>query len=119
MAGRREDARFITGRGRYLDDIEVPGALWAAFIRSPHAHARVRAVEGNGEQVFTAADIAGLEGLRPYQPANMQTGEPFDCEPHPLLAQDTARYAGQPVAFVTGRTPERGSGRGGPGAGCL
>ena len=106
MAGRREDGRFITGQGRYLDDIEVPGALWAAFVRSPHAHARIRAVEGNGVRVFTAADIAGLEGLRPYQPANMQTGEPFDCEPQPLLAQDRARYAGQPVAFVTGRTPE-------------
>ena len=36
----------------------------------------------------------------------MQTGEPFDCEPQPLLARDTARYAGQPVAFVTGRTPD-------------
>ena len=106
MAGRREDARFVTGRGRYLDDIEVPGALWAAFLRSPHAHARIRAVKGNGVQVFTAADIAGLGGLRPYQPANMQTGEPFDCEPQPLLAEDTARYAGQPVAFVTGATPE-------------
>ncbi|MYE00115.1 MAG: xanthine dehydrogenase family protein molybdopterin-binding subunit [Alphaproteobacteria bacterium] len=106
VAGRREDARFVTGRGRYLDDIEVPGALWAAFLRSPHAHARIRAVEGNGGQVFTAADIAGLEGLQPYQPANMQTGEPFDCEPHPLLAQDRARYAGQAVAFVTGRTPD-------------
>ena len=105
MAGRREDARFVTGRGRYLDDIEVPGALWAAFVRSPHAHARVRAVESDGVQVFTAADIARLEGLRPYQPANMQTGEPFDCEPQPLLARDTARYAGQPVAFVTGATP--------------
>ncbi len=106
MAGRREDARFVTGRGRYLDDIEVPGALWAAFVRSPHAHARIRAVEGNGAQVFTAADIAGLGGLRPYQPANMQTGEPFDCEAQPLLARDTARYAGQPVAFVTGATPD-------------
>ncbi len=106
MAGRREDARLVTGQGRYLDDIEVPGALWAAFLRSPHAHARIRAIEGNGAQVFTAADITGLKGLRPYQPANMQTGEPFDCEPQPLLAQDRARYAGQPVAFVTGRTPD-------------
>ncbi|MCY4503075.1 MAG: hypothetical protein OXE57_16110, partial [Alphaproteobacteria bacterium] len=58
MAGRREDARLITGRGRYLDDIEVQGALWAAFLRSPHAHARIRAVEGNGVEVFTAADIS-------------------------------------------------------------
>ena len=106
MTGRREDARFITGRGRYLDDIEVPGARWAAFLRSPHAHARIRAVEGNGVEVFTAADIPELEGLRPYQPANMQTGEPFDWEPQPLLARDVASYAGQPVAFVTGGTPE-------------
>ena len=106
MAGRREDTRLVTGRGRYLDDIEVPGALWAAFLRSPHAHARIRSVEGGGVRVFTAADIAGLQGLRPYQPANMQTGEPFDCELHPLLAEGRARYAGQPVAFVTGATPE-------------
>ena len=106
MAGRREDTRFVTGRGRYLDDIEVPGARWAAFLRSPHAHARIRAVEGNGVEVFTAADIPDLEGLRPYQPANVQTGDPFDWEPQPLLAAGRARYPGQPVAFVTGRTPE-------------
>jgi len=105
VAGRREDARFVTGQGRYLDDIDIPGAAWAAFLRSPHTHARIRMIEGNGVEVFTAADIADLGGLRPYQPNNMQTGEPFDCEPHPLLARETARYAGQPVAFVTGRTP--------------
>ena len=106
MAGRREDARFVTGRGRYLDDIEVPGACWAAFLRCPHAHARIRAVEGNGVDVFTAADIEDLVGLRPYQPANVQTGEPFDYEPQPLLARGVAVYAGQPVAFVTGATPD-------------
>ena len=41
---RREDARFITGRGRYVADIDVPGQLHCAFVRSPHAHARVHAI---------------------------------------------------------------------------
>ena len=106
MAGRREDARFVTGRGRYLDDVEVPEAVWAAFLRSPHAHARILAVEGNGVEAFTAADIEELGGLKPYGAANVQTGEPFDYEPQPLLARDTTRYVGQPVAFVTGATPD-------------
>ena len=41
---RREDARFIQGRGRYVDDIHLPGTAWCAFVRSPHAHARIRSI---------------------------------------------------------------------------
>ena len=106
MAPRREDARFVTGRGRYLDDIDIPGAAWAAFVRSPHAHARIRSIRaGEGVTAFTAADIADLQGLLPYQVANVQTGEPFDYRPQPLLAAEAVRYAGEPVAFVVAETP--------------
>jgi len=41
---RREDVRFVQGRGRYVDDVILPGTAWCAFVRSPHAHARVRSI---------------------------------------------------------------------------
>ncbi|MBI4627734.1 MAG: hypothetical protein HY729_03400, partial [Candidatus Rokubacteria bacterium] len=61
---RKEDLRFLTGRGRYLDDVGVPGALHAAIVRSPHAHARVRGIDARAARalpgvvaVLTAADL--------------------------------------------------------------
>ena len=41
---RREDVRFVQGKGRYVDDIVMPGIAWCAFVRSPHAHARIRSL---------------------------------------------------------------------------
>ena len=43
---RREDPRFITGRGTYVDDVKLPGMTYAAFVRSPHAHAKLKAIDG-------------------------------------------------------------------------
>ena len=108
MAGRREDIRFVTGTGTYLDDLEYGGAAHAAVLRSPHAHARIRGVDtGRADAllVLTAGDIGHLDGLHPYQPANMQTGEAFAYGPQPLLAQGTVRYVGEPVALVVAGTP--------------
>ena len=66
---RREDARLITGRGRYLDDIGA-GALAAAFVRSPHAHARVVDVDVDGADVRTVEGLAAGDGtLHPVQEA--------------------------------------------------
>ena len=47
---RSEDYRFLTGHGRYIDDIEVPGALHACFVRSPHAHARITSIDSTAAQ---------------------------------------------------------------------
>src|SRR5438034_9481967 len=47
---RREDPRFITGRGSYVDDLKIPGMTYAAFVRSPHAHARIRRIDTRSEE---------------------------------------------------------------------
>lgn len=100
---RREDRRFLTGRGRYLDDIAVPGALHVCFVRSPHAHARILsidvsvALEAEGVvAAFTGADLAAwtapfrmapaIDGLLPVEFTALPTGK--------------ARFLGDPVACV-------------------
>ena len=110
---RREDARFLTGHGAYLDDLPFPGALRAVVLRSPHPHARLlgiateaaRAVPGVAA-VLTASDLAadGIGPLLPTAPANPHTGAPFAFAPQPLLAADLVRYVGEPVALVLAET---------------
>ena len=115
---RKEDPRFLTGASCFTDDIAPAGQLHGAVVRSPHAHARIRAVDvaaarsASGVRlVLTAADIEG-EVARPI-PSFSRT-PPFDirgtdgatapeAEQFPL-AQETARYAGQPVVFVVAET---------------
>jgi carbon-monoxide dehydrogenase large subunit len=96
---RREDDRILRGGGRYLDDLERPGLLHAAFVRSPHARARIsRVTAPPGVTMLGAADV---EGTLPVQsPPGVDHAE----APHPLLAGAEARYAGQPVALVLARS---------------
>jgi len=110
---RREDARFVSGRGAYLDDLAFPGVAHAVFLRSPHAHAEVRGVETAAAAalpgviaVLTAVEAAadGLKPLPPFVIANTVTQEPFAWDAQPLLAEDRVRYAGQPVALVVAET---------------
>nr|WP_294519213.1 xanthine dehydrogenase family protein molybdopterin-binding subunit [uncultured Rhodopila sp.] len=109
---RREDARFVTGRGAYLDDLRFDGAAHAVFLRSPHPHARIACIDTSRANVpgvlaiLTAADAAadGLRPLRPTIEANVQTAEPFRFLPQPLLAPDIVRYVGEPVALVVAET---------------
>jgi carbon-monoxide dehydrogenase large subunit len=101
---RREDARFLTGRGRYTDDITLPGTTHAAFVRSPHAHARIRSIDTSRAQgvrgvraVFTGAQLAGggVNGIPVgWLLPDMKTPS------HPPLAIDRARYVGEAVAVV-------------------
>jgi carbon-monoxide dehydrogenase large subunit len=110
---RREDARFLTGRGAYVDDLRFEHLVRAVFVRSPHAHARIRAIDTTRASqlpgvlaVLTAADAAadGLKPLRPYTEANVQTGEPFAFDEQPLLAADKVRFVGETVALVVAAT---------------
>ena len=110
---RREDLRFITGRGRYLDDLGFEGLMHAVVVRSPHAHARIERTDTRAAQaapgvlaVLTAADVRadGLQPLRPTAEANVQTGEAFAFAPQPLLADGKVRYVGEPVALVVAET---------------
>jgi len=110
---RREDARFLTGQGRYLDDIAFPGAAHAVVLRSPHAHAELGRIDAAAARampgvlaVLTAAEAAadGLKPLRPTAEANTATGEPFIFAPQPLLAEGKVRYVGEPVALIVAET---------------
>ena len=101
---RKEDGRFITGRGKYTDDINLPGQLHAAFVRSPYAHARIRGVETSAAKampgvraVFTGADLkAG--GVNPLPVGWLHAG--INVAEHHAIAVDAARYVGEAVAVV-------------------
>jgi carbon-monoxide dehydrogenase large subunit len=109
---RREDPRLLTGRGRYVDDLRVPGCLHAAIVRSVHAHARIRAVRAERALArpavvacFASGDLAGL--LRPLPVAGVpppalqaRVGFRVKAADQPPLARDTVRYVGEPVAVV-------------------
>jgi carbon-monoxide dehydrogenase large subunit len=110
---RREDARFLIGKGAYLDDLVVPDVAHAVFVRSSHAHAGIGLVDVAQARaapgvlaVLTAADVAadGLNDLPPTVEANAQTGERFQFTPMPLLARDEVRYVGQLIALVVAET---------------
>jgi carbon-monoxide dehydrogenase large subunit len=99
---RKEDDRFLYGRGLYVADVALPGMLHAAFLRSPHAHARIRAVrkpEGCEETVFVASDLAGVKPIRssPNFPG-------FKHSDFPVLATGKVRYAGEAVAMAVAET---------------
>jgi aerobic carbon-monoxide dehydrogenase large subunit len=113
---RREDLGFITGRGRYLDDIAFEGLAHAVVLRSPHAHARIAGIDAAAAlaapgvlAVLTAADATadGLSPLRPGAETNTVTGEPFLFEPQPLLAADKVRHVGEAVALIVGATRDQ------------
>jgi len=104
---RREDPRFITGQGRYVDDIKIPDALHVTFVRSPWAHARVKGIDASpalalpGVQVFTAADIElGKDAPPPFLGIDDRWHRMF-------LATDKVRFAGEVVAAVLAPTRER------------
>ena len=109
---RTEDRRFITGRGRYLDDMTRPGQLHAVFVRSPVAHGDIRMIETGAARemdgvaaIFTAADIGDDLGPLPCGWAVAQAdGGPMNAPAHPVLATDRVRYVGEPVAVVLAET---------------
>ena len=110
---RREDLRFVTGCGRYLDDLAFDGLAHAVVLRSPHAHARIGHIATDEARampgvlaVLTAVDASadGLQPLRPTAEANVQTGEPFAFAPQPLLVDGKVRYTGEPVALIVAET---------------
>lgn len=100
---RKEDPRMLTGQGRYVDDHVIPGMLHAAFVRSPHARARIVRVNVDAARahpgvhaVFTGADIAKLQ--KPYRSTHFPPGLPH---PHMLpLALDDVRFVGDPVVLI-------------------
>jgi carbon-monoxide dehydrogenase large subunit len=118
---RKEDLRLVTGRGRYGDDLGLPGQAYAAMVRSPHAHARIRAIDAAAARampgvlaVLTAEDAAA-DGLKPipHQPCppmpsditlKNRDGSPLTITAHPILASDRVRFTGEAVAMVVADT---------------
>jgi aerobic carbon-monoxide dehydrogenase large subunit len=110
---RREDFRFITGKGRYVDDFNRPGQTYAAFVRSPHAHARIRRIDQAQAracpgvlEVLTGEDLAAdkVGGLICGWMIHSRDGSPMKAAAHPALAQGAARYVGDHVAVVIAET---------------
>jgi carbon-monoxide dehydrogenase large subunit len=118
---RREDRRFLTGRGRYGDDRNLPGQLTAFILRSPHAHASIASIDGAVARavpgvaaVLTAADYLG-EGLRPMPHAPSSTSPPdirldnsddsaIEAPAQMPLAAERVRFVGEPVALIVAET---------------
>ncbi len=105
---RREDARVLSGRTEYLDDLEPPGTAHLAFVRSDLAHARVLSISPPDSApgllaVLTARDLDGR--ARPL-PIQAPEGSEVADEPHPVLAAGEVRYVGQPVAAVVAESRE-------------
>jgi carbon-monoxide dehydrogenase large subunit len=99
---RVEDERFLTGRGTFVEDVNLPGQMFAYVVRSPHAHAVIERIDTGGATVFTYADIADL-GFLPCATAVATVG-PMFVPPRPALANGKVRHVGDPVAFVVAET---------------
>jgi carbon-monoxide dehydrogenase large subunit len=113
---RIEDGRFITGRGRYVDDIQLPGTAIAYALRSPYAHARIAAIDIEAAKampgvigIITGADLEAegvghLGSPLPFTMLKNRDGSHRCDGDRALLAVDAARYVGEPVAFVVAKT---------------
>jgi carbon-monoxide dehydrogenase large subunit len=106
---RIEDARFLTGRGRYVEDIDEPGQVWMHVVRSPHAHAQLGRIDIAAARstpgvlgVYTVADLAELGPLPCTVPVASMA--PMITPPRFALAKDHVRHVGDPVAFVVAET---------------
>jgi carbon-monoxide dehydrogenase large subunit len=95
---RKEDARFVRGAGNYIDDVQLPGMLHGAVLRSPHAHARILSIDTSAAEahpkvraVITGQTLAGL---------NLAWMPTLSMDVQAVLATDKVRFQGQEVAFV-------------------
>jgi len=110
---RKEDIRFITGRGHYTDDINRPGQAYACFLRSPHAHARIGRIDASAaERMPGVLAVLTGEQLQADKIGNLicgwmihsKDGSPMKMAPHPALAVGKVCYVGDPVAVVVAET---------------
>ncbi|MEC8472106.1 MAG: xanthine dehydrogenase family protein molybdopterin-binding subunit, partial [Pseudomonadota bacterium] len=110
---RKEDQRFLIGKGNYTDDINVAGQTHAVFVRSPHAHAEIKGIDYSDAlaapgvvAVLTGDDLAA-DGIGPLicgVTVTSDDGEPHRAPAHPALAQGKVNYVGDHVALVIAET---------------
>ncbi len=110
---RKEDFRFITGRGQYTDDLTKQGQTYAVFVRSPHAHASIRKIDAKAAlatpgvvAVLTGEDLKadGVQGLICGWMIHSKDGSPMKAGNHPAIAVDRVRHVGDQVAAVIADT---------------
>ncbi len=108
---RVEDPRLVTGRGRFTDDLELPGQAWVAFARSPYPHGRIVRIDVAAARqapgvlaVYRGEDLASLGGLPCVAQLKDKDGEPAFIPHRPVLPTDRVRYVGQAVAAVVAET---------------
>ena len=113
---RKEDKRFLTGSGRYTDDISLPGQLHVHFVRSVHAHANIKAIRTDAASkadgvvaIFTGEDVAadGIGGPICGWVVTSRDGSPTNEPPHPILADGKVRYVGDHVVAVLAESLEQ------------
>jgi carbon-monoxide dehydrogenase large subunit len=104
---RKEDYRFITGTGQYTDDIVLPRQTYAAFVRSPHAHAKIRSLDTAAARaaagvlaIYTGKDLAEVGGVPCGWLIHSIDGTPMKEPKHPILAEDKVRHVGDPIALI-------------------
>src|SRR5260221_5612760 len=110
---RKEDRRFITGKGRYVDDIKLHGMTYAHFVRSPHAHAKVKSIDSAAAMkmpgvvgVLTGKQIVDdkVGNLICGWAITSKDGTPMKMGAWPAMAPETVRFVGQAVAVVIAET---------------
>src|SRR5690348_16762128 len=114
---RKEDIRFITGKGQYTDDVVRPGETRALFVRSPHAHAKIRNIDVTAAAampgvvaVLTGADLASdkIGNLICGWMIHSKDGSPMKMAAHPALANGKVNHVGDAVAVVIADTQAQG-----------
>ncbi len=112
---RIEDKRFVTGKGKYTDDIVLPAMTYAYLVRSPYAHAKILSVDTSEAlklegvvAIFTGKDTdeAGIRGVPTGWQVNFKNGDTMKEPPHPLLVSDKVRHTGDAVAMVIAESRE-------------
>ncbi len=104
---RTEDKRFLTGQGRYTDDIVLPNMVYAYILRSPYAHARIKSIDTSKAlamkgvvAIYTGKDFEEINGVPCGWQVNFKNGETMREPKHPLLVADKVKHAGDGVAMV-------------------
>ena len=118
---RKEDRRFITGKGRYVDDIKLQGMTYAHFVRSPHAHAKVKSIDSAAAMKMPGV-VAVLTGQQIVDDKvgnlicgwaiTSKDGTPMKMGAWPAMAPETVRFVGQAVAVVIAETKNQAKRRG-------
>lgn len=111
---RREDIRFLTGKGQYTDDINLRGQSYAFFLRSDIAHGRINSIDTAAAEaapgvirVFTSKDFEGVGGVPCGWQITDKNGQPMKEPKHPILAEGKVRHVGDPIAVVVAETLEQ------------